>query len=199
MEFLSPAWFAALAAIILIDLVLAGDNAIVIALAARSLPPHLQRKAIVWGTVGAIIVRAAMTMAVVWLLRIPGLMLVGGLALLWIAFSLTRSDSDPGPTRTRTATSFHSAVATILFADFVMSLDNVVGVGAAAHGNIVLLLLGLGMSIGIVIFGGAFLVLDKITPYNLWKEIVQEHNLALAILLGAMSLGLCVIIAAAVH
>ena len=78
MEFLSAPWWSALLAIILIDLVLAGDNAIVIALAARSLPAHLQKRAIVWGTAGAIVVRSLMTMAVVWLLKIPGLMLLGG-------------------------------------------------------------------------------------------------------------------------
>lgn len=76
---------AALASIIVIDLVLAGDNAILIALAARNLPPELQKKAILWGAAGAIVVRALMTLAVVWLLKIPGLMLVGGLALVWIA------------------------------------------------------------------------------------------------------------------
>ena len=83
-----PAWWSALLAIVLIDLVLAGDNAIVIALAARSLPAHLQKKAIVWGTVGAIVVRTLMTLGVVWLLQIPGLMLVGGLGLVWIAYKL---------------------------------------------------------------------------------------------------------------
>ena len=88
MEFLSAPWWSALLAIILIDLVLAGDNAIVIALAARNLPKHLQKKAVVWGTVGAIAVRTVMTLVVVWLLKIPGLMLVGGLGLLWIAYKL---------------------------------------------------------------------------------------------------------------
>ena len=94
MEFLSAPWWSALLAIILIDLVLAGDNAIVIALAARSLPAHLQRKAIVWGTVGAIVVRSAMTVGVVWLLQIPGLMLVGGLGLVWIAYKLLADQGD---------------------------------------------------------------------------------------------------------
>jgi predicted tellurium resistance membrane protein TerC len=88
MELFSTAWWSALLAIILIDLVLAGDNAIVIALAARSLPPQLQKKAIIWGTVGAIGVSAVMTVGVVWLLKIPGLMLVGGLGLVWIAYKL---------------------------------------------------------------------------------------------------------------
>ena len=86
MEFMSTAWWSALVAIILIDLVLAGDNAIVIALAARSLPKDLQKKAIIWGTVGAIVVRSLMTLGVVWLLKIPGLMLVGGIGLIWIAY-----------------------------------------------------------------------------------------------------------------
>ena len=89
MEFLSAPWWSALLAIILIDLVLAGDNAIVIALAARSLPPVLQKKAIFWGTAGAIAVRGVMTIGVVWLLQIPGLMLVGGLGLLWVAYPQT--------------------------------------------------------------------------------------------------------------
>ena len=88
MDILSAEFLSALAAIVVIDLVLAGDNAIVIALAARSLPQHLQKRAIVWGTVGAIVVRSAMTLVVVWLLKIPGLMLVGGALLVWIAYRL---------------------------------------------------------------------------------------------------------------
>lgn len=88
MELFSAPWWSALLAIVLIDLVLAGDNAIVIALAARSLPAHLQKRAIIWGTVGAIVVRSTMTIGVVWLLKIPGLMLVGGLGLVWIAYKL---------------------------------------------------------------------------------------------------------------
>lgn len=100
MELFSSPWWSALLAIVLIDLVLAGDNAIVIALAARNLPPHLQKKAIMWGTVGAIAVRSAMTLVVVWLLKIPGLMLIGGLGLLWIAYKLlvdTGGDDHDGP------------------------------------------------------------------------------------------------------
>ena len=93
MEFLSAPWWSALLAIILIDLVLAGDNAIVIALASRNLPAALQKKAIFWGTVGAIAVRSVMTLGVVWLLQIPGLMLVGGLGLLWIAYKLIAEGS----------------------------------------------------------------------------------------------------------
>ena len=103
MEFLSAPWWSALLAIILIDLVLAGDNAIVIALAARNLPPHLQKKAVMWGTVGAIAVRSVMTVGVVWLLKIPGLMLVGGLgprvpqSLVQLSAGFYPSQAKPAP------------------------------------------------------------------------------------------------------
>jgi YjbE family integral membrane protein len=157
MEFLSPAWFSALAAIILIDLVLAGDNAIVIALAARSLPKQLQRKAIVWGTVGAIVVRSAMTLAVVWLLQIPGLMLVGGIGLLWIAYKLLVPDggheSHGGP-----ATTFWGAMKTIVIADALMGVDNVLGVAGAAHGSFDLVVIGLLISVPIVVWGSSMVL-----------------------------------------
>jgi predicted tellurium resistance membrane protein TerC len=95
MEILSTGFLSALLAIIMIDLVLAGDNAIVIALAARNLPPSLRTKAVVWGTAGAIAVRTAMTLIVVWLLKVPGLMLHGGALLVWIAYKLL-ADHDSG-------------------------------------------------------------------------------------------------------
>ena len=91
-ELWTPEWFAALGAIILIDLVLAGDNAIVIGLAARKVEPRLQRQVVLWGTVGAIVVRALLTGVVVYLLKIPGFLLVGGLALVWIGWKLTRDE-----------------------------------------------------------------------------------------------------------
>src|SRR3954471_8988621 len=124
MEFLSSAWFSALGAIILIDLVLAGDNAIVIALAARRLPEHLQRRAIVWGTVGAIVVRSAMTIGVVWLLKIPGLMLVGGLGLVWIAYKLLAPKGDGGEAHQPAVATFWGAMKTIVIADALMGIDN---------------------------------------------------------------------------
>ncbi len=158
MEFLSPAWWSALMAIILIDLVLAGDNAIVIALAARNLPKHLQKKAIVWGTVGAIAVRTLMTLVVVWLLKIPGLMLVGGLGLLWIAYKLIADqggdDGDHGPG----ATTFMGAMKTIVVADALMGIDNVLGVAGAAHGAMDLVVLGLLISVPIVVFGSTMVL-----------------------------------------
>jgi YjbE family integral membrane protein len=154
MEFLSAPWWSALLAIILIDLVLAGDNAIVIALAARSLPPALQKKAIIWGTVGAIGVRAVMTVGVVWLLQIPGLMLVGGLGLLWVAFKLLvdqESGSHDGPV----VSTFWGAMKTIVVADALMGVDNVLGVAGAAHGAMDLVIIGLLISVPIVVFGSS--------------------------------------------
>jgi len=152
MEFFSTAWWSALMAIILIDLVLAGDNAIVIALAARQLPPHLQKSAIMWGTVGAIAVRSVMTLGVVWLLKIPGLMLVGGLGLVWIAYKLladTGEQEHSGPM----AQTFWGAMKTIVVADALMGIDNVLGVAGAAHGSMDLVVLGLLISVPIVVFG----------------------------------------------
>ena len=152
MEFLSAPWWSALLAIVLIDLVLAGDNAIVIALAARNLPGHLKRKAIMWGTVGAIVVRSVMTVGVVWLLNIPGLMLVGGLGLLWIAYQLLADqggNEHDGPM----ASTFWGAMKTIVVADALMGIDNVLGVAGAAHGAFDLVIIGLLISVPIVVFG----------------------------------------------
>ena len=157
MELFSTAWWSALLAIVLIDLVLAGDNAIVIALAARKLPPALQRKAIIWGTVGAIVVRSSMTLVVVWLLKIPGLMLVGGLGLLWIAYKLL-VDTDDGAEHDLQVNSFWGAMKTIVVADALMGIDNVLGVAGAANGAFDLVVLGLLISIPIVVFGSTLVL-----------------------------------------
>ncbi|NDP38961.1 MAG: TerC family protein [Rhodoferax sp.] len=152
MELFSAAWWSALLAIVLIDLVLAGDNAIVIALAARNLPPRLKTKAIMWGTVGAIVVRSVMTVGVVWLLKIPGLMLVGGLGLVWIAYRLLAEDEGQdhdGPV----VSTFWGAMKTIIVADALMGVDNVLGVAGAAHGAFDLVIIGLLISVPIVVFG----------------------------------------------
>jgi len=154
MEVFSSAWFSALLAIIVIDLVLAGDNAIVIALAARNLPSELQKKAIVWGTVGAIGVRTIMTVGVVWLLKIPGLMLVGGLGLVWIAYKLLADqggEEHDGPV----VTTVWGAMKTIVLADALMGVDNVLGVAGAAHGSFDLVVIGLLISVPIVVFGSS--------------------------------------------
>jgi YjbE family integral membrane protein len=157
MEFLSGPWWSALLAIILIDLVLAGDNAIVIALAARGLPSHLQKKAIIWGSVGAIAVRSVMTLGVVWLLKIPGLMLVGGLGLLWIAYKLLADQGQEGDHGVG-ATTFWGAMKTIVVADALMGVDNVLGVAGAAHGAFDLVVIGLVISVPIVVFGSSMVL-----------------------------------------
>ena len=158
MDIFSMQFLAALGAIILIDLVLAGDNAIVIALAARNLPKHLQKKAVVWGTVGAIVVRSAMTVVVVWLLKIPGLLLVGGALLVWIAIKLLKPADHGGDGAHIGATSFWTAMKTIVIADAVMGLDNVLAVAGAAHGNFLLVVLGLLISIPIVVWGSTLIL-----------------------------------------
>jgi len=175
MELFTLPWWSALLAIILIDLVLAGDNAIVIALAARKLPPALQKKAIIWGTVGAIAVRSVMTFAVVWLLQIPGLMLVGGLGLLWIAFNLINSDNDEEHDDVAAST-FWGAMKTIVVADALMGIDNVLGVAGAASGSFELVALGLMISIPIVMFGSQ-LVLKLVER---WPVIIPLGGAVLA-------------------
>ena len=159
MEILSLEFLTALFAIVVIDLVLAGDNAIVIALAARRLPAHLQRQAVVWGAVGAIVVRSAMTLVVVWLLKIPGLLMVGGLLLIWIAYRLLLPDkSDGDHDKIPSAVGFWGAIQTIVIADMVMGLDNVLAVAGAAQGSYLLVVLGLLISVPIVVWGSTLLL-----------------------------------------
>ena len=158
MDILSIEFFSALAAIVVIDLVLAGDNAIVIALAARNLPLNLRTRAIVWGTAGAIVVRSAMTLAVVWLLNIPGLLLAGGALLMWIAYHLLAPEEGGTEGHAPAATTFFGAMKTIVIADAVMGLDNVLAVAGAAHGSYLLVVLGLLISIPIVIWGSTLIL-----------------------------------------
>lgn len=158
MEILSAEFFSALLAIILIDLVLAGDNAIVIALAARRLPPHLQKRAVIWGSVGAVVVRSLMTLAVVWLLKIPGLLLAGGALLLWIALKLMAPGDGHDESKIDGSTTFVGAMKTIVIADAVMGVDNVLAVAGAAHGSYLLVVLGLLISIPIVVWGSTLLL-----------------------------------------
>jgi len=175
MDLFTAPWWWALLAIILIDLVLAGDNAIVIALAARKLPPTLQKKAIIWGTVGAIAVRSLMTFAVVWLLKIPGLMLVGGLGLMWIAFKLIANDGDEQHDDVGAMT-FWGAMKTIVVADALMGIDNVLGVAGASNGSFELVAIGLMVSIPIVVFGSQ-LVLKLVEQ---WPIIIPAGGAVLA-------------------
>jgi len=187
-ELFTPAWWSALAAIVVIDLVLAGDNALVIGLAARNVPRSMQRRVILWGTFGAIVVRVVLTTVVVWLLKIPGFLVVGGLALVWIGYRLTQSDSEAHDIPA--ATSVRGAIQTIVVADAVMGVDNVLAVGGAAQGSLLLVVLGLAISIPIVIWGST-LVLKWVErfPAIMWggaavlgwtgaKMIASEPHLA---------------------
>ena len=185
MEFMSAPWWSALLAIVLIDLVLAGDNAIVIALAARNLPKSVQTKAIVWGTVGAIGVRTLMTLVVVWLLKIPGLMLVGGLGLLWIAYKLVADTGAESEEHGPAASTFWGAMKTIVIADALMGIDNVLGVAGAAHGAMDLVVIGLLISVPIVVFGST-LVLKLVERFPI---IIQLGAAVLAYTAASMITG----------
>ena len=159
MDLFSLEFLSALGAIVVIDLMLAGDNAIVIALAARNVPRHLQRRAIVAGTAGALVVRASMTLLVVWLLQIPGLLLVGGTLLVYIAYRLLRPEKEKGIQGVSAeADSFWGAMRTIVIADAIMGLDNVLGVAGAAQGSYTLVILGLLISVPIMIWGSTLVL-----------------------------------------
>jgi YjbE family integral membrane protein len=157
MEFTSAAFWAALGSIILANIVLSGDNAVVIALAARSLPPHQQKKAIFWGSAAAIVMRIVLTLIAVEMLKWPYLKIVGALLLLYIGISLLAEDAEDDEGHKEIG-SMGAAIRTILVADLVMSLDNVLAVAAAAKGNTPLLVIGLAVSIPLIIFGSTLLL-----------------------------------------
>ncbi|SNS38897.1 integral membrane protein, YjbE family [Noviherbaspirillum humi] len=157
MEFLSsPIFWAALGNIILINIVLSGDNAVVIALASRSLPPHQQRKAIVFGSAAAIVMRIILTIFALKLLTLPYLKIIGAFLLLYIGIQLLAEGDEDADVKEHSTMA--GAIRTILVADLVMSLDNVLGVAAAAKGDITLLVLGLAISIPLIIFGSAIIL-----------------------------------------
>ena len=145
----------ALAAIILIDVVLGGENALVIALAAKKLPEHLRRRAMIWGTFGAVAVRFACVAALTYLLMIPGLRLVGGLLLIWIAWKLTSAGEDHNDVKA--SDTFWGAMGTIVMADAVMGLDNALAIAGAAGGNWWLIIFGLLVSVPIILFGSTLI------------------------------------------
>lgn len=149
-------WLIVLLQIILINLVLSGDNAVVIALACRKLPEEHRKKAVLIGTVGAIVLSIILTLIAAYLLRVPFIEMVGGLLLLWIAIKLLRNDEEK--TDIEQGTSLWAAVKTIIVADFVMGLDNVLGVAGAAGGNIYLLIAGLALSIPIIVWGSTLIM-----------------------------------------
>lgn len=157
MEFTGTDFFSGLLAIILLDLVLAGDNAIVIAMAASRLPKALQKRAVFWGTFGAVAVRFALTAVVVYLLKLPGLMLVGGILLLPIAWKLLRHDSDDDP-NISAADSFWNALRTIIAADALMGMDNVLAIAGASKGHLGLVIIGLLVSVPLVVWGSTLIL-----------------------------------------
>ena len=161
MEFLqgfeNPEFWVGLLKIIWINILLSGDNAVVIALAARGLPPEQQRKAILFGSGAAVVLRIGLTIIAAWLLALQGLQIIGGLLLLWIGAQLLANEEE-GEGEAKEHANLMSAVRTILIADLVMSLDNVIAVAAAAKGDQVLLIMGLAISIPMVIFGSTLMI-----------------------------------------
>lgn len=154
MELLTLQAIWAVLAIILIDIVLAGDNALVIGMAANKLPPDLRKKAILWGTVGAIGIRFASVLTLSYLLLIPGLRLIGAAALIWIGWKLAFQNEDEH--NVKEATTFWGAISTIVVADAVMGIDNALAIAAASDGNMILVIFGLLLSVPIIIFGSTF-------------------------------------------
>ena len=161
MEILSLQFLWALLAIILIDVVLGGENALVIAMAAKQLPEHLRKRAMLWGTFGAVGVRFACVAALTYLLMIPGLRLVGGLMLIYIAWKLTSNNEDHS--NVKAAATFWGAMGTIVMADAVMGLDNALAIAGAANGNWLLIIFGLLVSVPIILFGSTLVskIMDK--------------------------------------
>jgi len=155
-ELATQAFWIGLAKIIGVNIILSGDNAVVIALAARSLPAKQQKQAVIWGSLAAIVMRVILTLFAVALLQLPWLKLVGSLLLFWIGVKLLipEDDGEDIPASDQLI----SAIKTILIADLVMSLDNVIAVAAAAGGSLTLLILGLAISIPLVIFGATLLL-----------------------------------------
>ncbi len=152
----TPEFWLGLAKIIGVNIILSGDNAVVIALAARSLPKKQQKMAVFWGSGAAIVMRVILTLFAVALLTLPWLKLAGSALLVWIGVKLLVPDEDEG--EIQASTKMLAAIKTILVADLVMSTDNVIAVAAASGGSIVLLVLGLGISIPLVIFGATLLI-----------------------------------------
>jgi YjbE family integral membrane protein len=163
----------AVLAIILIDIVLAGDNALVIGMAANKLPPELRKRAIFWGTFGAVAIRFVSVAALTYLLMIPGLRLVGALALIWIGWRLVfdqhTDESVAGKTTLR------GAITTIIVADAVMGIDNALGIAAAANGDFGLVIFGLLISVPIILFGSS--VVSKVLAR--WPDVVFAGSFVL--------------------
>ncbi|MFA5073068.1 MAG: TerC family protein [Nitrospirota bacterium] len=149
-------FFSSLVSIIIIDLILAGDNAVVIAMAVRSLPHEQRIKGIIYGSLAAVLLRVGVTFFVAQLLSISFIKLIGGAVILWIAVKLFMEDEEAAETGKEASTLWH-AIRLIVIADITMALDNMLAVGAASHGNLFLLLFGLGLSIPLIVFTSSLL------------------------------------------
>jgi YjbE family integral membrane protein len=161
------AFIVGLIKIVLINIVLSGDNAVVIALACRNLSGKQQKMAVFWGGFGAIGLRVILTFIAVWLLEIPFLQVLGGVLLLWIAVKLLKGEEDEE--KLKGGTSMFGAIKTIIVADLIMSLDNVVAIAGAAEGNLLLIVIGLAISIPLIIWGSQFLMKLMIRfPLIIW-------------------------------
>ncbi|WP_028549250.1 TerC family protein [Paenibacillus sp. UNC451MF] len=155
-------WFLLFLQIMLINIVLSGDNAVVIALASKNLPVSQRKKAIWWGAFGAIGLRLVLTVIAVYILHIPYLQAAGSLLLIWIAVKLLIDDD--GHANVKEASTLGKAVWTIIVADFVMSLDNVLAIAAKANNDIAVIILGIGLSVPIIIWGST-LVMNLLTKF----------------------------------
>src|SRR5260221_5456814 len=156
-ELLTSQFWLGLGAIIWVNIILSGEPAVASALAARSLPAHQQKQAVIWGAGAAVVLRIVLTIVAVELLKLPYLKLLGGVLLLWIAVKLLVPEDDGGD-GVKSSSNLLAAIKTILIADLVMSLDNVIAVAAAAQSSNVLLVLGLVISIPLVVFGATMLM-----------------------------------------
>jgi YjbE family integral membrane protein len=156
-EFGTPQFWVAAFEIVIINILLSGDNAVVIALACRNLPPRQRRWGIIWGAAGAVVLRIILTFFAVSLLKLPFLNLIGGVLLLWIGVKLI-ADEDGDEHEVQAADRLTVAIRTIIIADLVMSLDNVIGVAGAAKGSVLLIVFGLLVSIPLVIVGAQLIV-----------------------------------------
>lgn len=183
MDIFSPDFISALLSVIMIDLVLGGDNAILIGLAARNLPPIKRKKAILFGTLGAVLIRVAATLLVVRILKIPGLLLAGGLLLILIAYKLLVEEKREH--QAKESTSLWAAIRTIMVADAAMGIDNMLAVAGAAHSNFLIVLFGLLVSIPIVVLGSTLVIkLMERFPF-----IIYLGSMVIAYTAGTMIVG----------
>lgn len=174
-------YLSILLGIVAVNLLLSGDNALVIALASRRLPPGQQKKAMLWGSFGAILLRVVLTFVAIALLRIPYLQMVGGILLLWVAVKLVADDYSMSE-EVQAASSLGQAIKTILVADLVMSLDNVIAIAGVARGNFLLLVIGLAISMPIIIWGSKLLT----TVMHRWPIFIVAGAAFLGLTAGDM-------------